>query len=155
MQLSALRKSSVNLIFWTEMYIGTSMMFTLYLVEVFARQRISDEKMNELWGSLSFLVPRTFYLGTSWWLLHRTCCIKINIFAQRYISSMSILPKKPSSWYFFFALSMRGKLKNLGLAGMSFKDFREFVLSSWRLSWWLLNILLILLKFLNSSVRKL
>ena len=45
------------------MYIGTSMMFTLYLVEVFAREKISDKFMSELWGGLSFLIPRTFYLG--------------------------------------------------------------------------------------------
>lgn len=63
MQLSTLRRRSVNLVFWLEMYIGTSMMFTLYLVEVFARQKISDEKMNEMWGGLSWLIPRTVYLS--------------------------------------------------------------------------------------------
>ena len=51
------------MIFWLEMYIGTSMMFTLYLVEVFARQKIADSKMDQLWGTASFLIPRTFYLG--------------------------------------------------------------------------------------------
>ena len=63
MQLSSLRKTSVNLIFWIEMYIGTSMMFTLYLVEVFARQKVADEKMAEIWGNLSYIIPRTIYLG--------------------------------------------------------------------------------------------
>lgn len=42
MQLATLRRSSVNLIFWLEMYIGMAIMMTLYLVECFARQKISD-----------------------------------------------------------------------------------------------------------------
>ena len=64
MQLALLRRKSVNLVFWLEMYIGTSMMFTLYLVEVFARLKIPDQKMHDMWGSsLSWLIPRTFYLG--------------------------------------------------------------------------------------------
>jgi len=45
------------------MYIGTSMMFTLYLVEVFARQKVPDEKMAYIWGNLSYIIPRTIYLG--------------------------------------------------------------------------------------------
>jgi len=41
-QIASLRKTSVNLLFWLEMYIGSSIMFTLYLVECFARQKVSD-----------------------------------------------------------------------------------------------------------------
>ncbi len=63
MQVTSLRKTSVNLIFWLEMYIGSAMMFTFYLVECFARQKITDAFIHEQWGSLSFLIPRTFYLG--------------------------------------------------------------------------------------------
>jgi len=64
MQLAAFRKNSVNLVFWLEMYIGTSMMFTLYLVEVFARMKITDHQMDEIWGSsFSWMIPRTLYLG--------------------------------------------------------------------------------------------
>lgn len=63
MQISVIRKNSVNLIFWLEMYIGTSMMFTFYLVEVFARQKVGDGAIEEEWGWLSSLIPRTFYLG--------------------------------------------------------------------------------------------
>lgn len=37
MQLATIRESSVNLVFWLQMYIGTAMMITLYLVECFAR----------------------------------------------------------------------------------------------------------------------
>lgn len=58
-----MKKHSVNLLFWIEMYIGTSMMFTLYLVECFARQQIHDDFISFKWGSLSFLIPRTLYLG--------------------------------------------------------------------------------------------
>ena len=38
-----LKSISVNLAFWLEMYIGGSLLFTFYLVESFARKRISDE----------------------------------------------------------------------------------------------------------------
>lgn len=38
-----LKGISVNLAFWLEMYIGGSLLFTFYLVESFARKRISDE----------------------------------------------------------------------------------------------------------------
>jgi sterol O-acyltransferase len=40
-QVSSLRTNSINLIFWLEMYIGTAIMFTLYLVECFARNKVS------------------------------------------------------------------------------------------------------------------
>lgn len=63
MQLTTLRNASINLVFWLEMYIGTAIMFTLYLVECFARQKVTDEKVAEVWGALSFLIPRTFMLG--------------------------------------------------------------------------------------------
>ena len=46
MQIPSIRRNSVNLIFWLEMYIGTSMMFAFYLVEVYARERISDQRME-------------------------------------------------------------------------------------------------------------
>jgi hypothetical protein len=62
-QSKSLRKTSVNLIFWLEMYIGTAMMFTFYLVECFARIKITDEFIENRWGSMGLFVPRTFYLG--------------------------------------------------------------------------------------------
>lgn len=37
-----LKSISVNLAFWLEMYIGGSLLFTFYLVESFARKRVSD-----------------------------------------------------------------------------------------------------------------
>lgn len=63
MQLTSLRKSSINLIFWLEIYIGMSMMMTFYLVECFARQKIPDAVVVADWGSFSAIVPRTLYLG--------------------------------------------------------------------------------------------
>ena len=63
MQVASIRKTSVNLIFWLEMYMGTAILFTLYLVECFARLKITDAYIHEQWGSLSFLIPRTLYLG--------------------------------------------------------------------------------------------
>jgi len=58
-----LKKISVNLAFWLEMYIGGSLLFTFYLVESFARKRISDEFIMSQWGSVGYFVPRTIYLG--------------------------------------------------------------------------------------------
>ena len=52
-----------NLIFWVEMYIGTAMLFSFYLVESFARHRVSNDFIESNWGSLSFLIPRTIFLG--------------------------------------------------------------------------------------------
>lgn len=63
MQMASLRKTSVNLIFWLEMYIGTSIMFTLYLVQCFSRQKVGDSTIESQWGSFSPLIPRTLYLG--------------------------------------------------------------------------------------------
>lgn len=63
MQLTMIRKNSVNLIFWLEMYIGTAIMITLYLVECFARVKIPDSVVEEVWGSSSHLIPRTLFLG--------------------------------------------------------------------------------------------
>ena len=37
-----LKSISVNLAFWLEMYIGGSLLFTTYLIESFARKRITD-----------------------------------------------------------------------------------------------------------------
>lgn len=34
---------TINLFFWIEMYIGTSMIFMLYLMEYLARARFSDQ----------------------------------------------------------------------------------------------------------------
>jgi sterol O-acyltransferase len=45
------------------MYIGTSLMITLYLVEYYAREIITNEYMFERWGYVSFMVPRTLYLN--------------------------------------------------------------------------------------------
>lgn len=61
------KKTSVNLIFWLEMYIGISIVFTLYLTEVYARNKISNEKIFENWGFLGYFIPRTLYLS-QWWL---------------------------------------------------------------------------------------
>ena len=63
MQSQSLRKTSVNLIFWLEMYIGTSLMFSFYLIECFARNKITTEFIEEKWGSLGIFIPRTLYLG--------------------------------------------------------------------------------------------
>lgn len=37
-----LKSISINFMFWLEMYIGTSLLFSFYLVESFAREVISD-----------------------------------------------------------------------------------------------------------------
>lgn len=58
-----LKSISVNLAFWLEMYIGGSLLFTFYLVESFARKRISDDFIMSQWGSIGYFVPRTIYLG--------------------------------------------------------------------------------------------
>lgn len=63
MQMTYIRKSSINLIFWLEMYIGMAIMMTLYLVECFAREKIPDSVVASDWGSLSVIIPRTLYLG--------------------------------------------------------------------------------------------
>jgi hypothetical protein len=49
--------------FWLEMYIGIALLFSFYLVESFARKVISDSVVENDFNSLSFLIPRTFYLG--------------------------------------------------------------------------------------------
>jgi len=54
---------SVNLAFWLEMYIGSSLLFTFYLVESFARKKISDDFIIAQWGNLGYFIPRTIYLG--------------------------------------------------------------------------------------------
>lgn len=33
-----LKSISINLLFWLEMYIGTALLFSFYLVEIFARE---------------------------------------------------------------------------------------------------------------------
>jgi hypothetical protein len=58
-----LKTISVNLAFWLEMYIGGSLLFTFYLVESFARKRITDEFIMGEWGSVGYFIPRTIYLG--------------------------------------------------------------------------------------------
>jgi sterol O-acyltransferase len=58
-----LKSISVNLAFWLEMYIGGSLLFTTYLIESFARKRISDEFIYSEWGNVGYFIPRTFYLG--------------------------------------------------------------------------------------------
>ena len=37
-----LKSISINLMFWLEMYIGSALMFSFYLVESFAREKIRD-----------------------------------------------------------------------------------------------------------------
>lgn len=39
------------------------MIFTLILVECFARLKIDTSVVEQEWGSLEFFIPRTFYLG--------------------------------------------------------------------------------------------
>jgi len=39
-------------------------MITLYLTEYYARQRIDDAKMYNIWGIFHYLIPRTIYLIT-------------------------------------------------------------------------------------------
>lgn len=62
-----LKKISVNFMFWLEMYIGTALLFSFYLVESFARQKVNDEIVEADFKSLSFLIPRTIYLGRIWY----------------------------------------------------------------------------------------
>lgn len=58
-----LKSISINFMFWLEMYIGTSLLFSFYLVESFAREVISDETVRADFHSLALFIPRTFYLG--------------------------------------------------------------------------------------------
>lgn len=58
-----LKSISINLLFWLEMYIGTALLFSFYLVEAFARETIDSRIIELEWGSLEPLIPRTFYLG--------------------------------------------------------------------------------------------
>lgn len=46
------------------MYIGTSVMITLYLTEYYARILINDHLIEQKWGIFQYLIPRTFYLIT-------------------------------------------------------------------------------------------
>ena len=58
-----LKSISVNLTFWLEMYIGTALLFSFYLVETFAREVISTEMVQKDFPTLYPLIPRTIYLG--------------------------------------------------------------------------------------------
>jgi sterol O-acyltransferase len=53
---------SSNFSFWIEMYLGTSLLFVLYLMEYYARSIVSSDEIKAKWGILGFLVPRTAYL---------------------------------------------------------------------------------------------
>lgn len=52
----------MNFFFWIEMYLGTSLLFVLYLTEYYARSIVNREKIVEKWGMLGFMIPRTIYL---------------------------------------------------------------------------------------------
>lgn len=56
------KRSWVNIIFWLQIYLGTSLMITLYLIEYYSRYRITDAFVYEKWGMLQYLIPRTVYL---------------------------------------------------------------------------------------------
>ncbi|CAD8085668.1 unnamed protein product [Paramecium primaurelia] len=53
-----------NILFWVLMYIGTSVMITLYLTEYYARILINDQLIEQRWGIIQYVIPRTFYLIT-------------------------------------------------------------------------------------------
>lgn len=77
-----LKSISVNLAFWLEMYIGGSLLFTFYLVESFARKRVSDEFILSQWGSIGYFVPRTIYLGHDIWFTRFTI-VYLTLFYDR------------------------------------------------------------------------
>lgn len=52
-----------NIIFWILMFVGTSLIITLYLVEYYARLKVDNSIMNERWGVFAFAIPRSIYLG--------------------------------------------------------------------------------------------
>lgn len=58
-----MKSIAVNFLFWLEMYIGSALLFSCYLVESFARETISDEIIEKDFPNISFLIPRTLYLG--------------------------------------------------------------------------------------------
>lgn len=45
------------------MFVGTSLIITLYLVEYYARLKVDNSIMNERWGVFAFAIPRSIYLG--------------------------------------------------------------------------------------------
>jgi hypothetical protein len=45
------------------MYMGTSLIITLYLAEDWARKNVNDNYIRDYWGMLSPLIPRTFYIN--------------------------------------------------------------------------------------------
>lgn len=61
------KKSWFNIVFWFLMYIGTSLMITLYLIEFYSRERIQDSYMIEKWGYLQYVIPRSLYLIIGVW----------------------------------------------------------------------------------------
>jgi sterol O-acyltransferase len=44
------------------MYLGTSMILTMYLTEYYARHLIADSLIANKWGILAPIIPRTLYL---------------------------------------------------------------------------------------------
>lgn len=54
---------SGNFSFWIEMYLGTSLLFVLYLMEYYARRVVSSSMISDKWGIFGVLVPRTAYLN--------------------------------------------------------------------------------------------
>lgn len=51
--------------FWLEMYIGSALLFSFYLVESFAREVISDEIVEKDFPLSHAFIPRTYYLGSN------------------------------------------------------------------------------------------
>ena len=70
------------------MYIGGSLLFTFYLVESFARKRISDQFIMGHWGSIGYFIPRTIYLGQEVWLSKKENIYQITLFFLIYLLSL-------------------------------------------------------------------
>ena len=70
------------------MYIGGSLLFTFYLVESFARKRISDQFIMGQWGSIGYFIPRTIYLGQEVWLSKKENVHQITLFFVIYLLSL-------------------------------------------------------------------
>lgn len=51
-----------NFFFWIELYLGTTLLFVLYLTEYYARSIVSEQRVSSDWGVFNFMIPRTLYL---------------------------------------------------------------------------------------------